>query len=330
MLAVGLTAFIAAGAAAQTPPEPVPPTPSPEAASPQQPSPQDPPPQDPSPQQSPAPEQPAPEQQPTPEQPPAAQEPPAQEPAPQTPPAGEPKTDEPSSPASTPADAPARRGTPRFLVSANGGYQFLSQDFETSTQFDAFEEQATLTSSGEIKSEPIFDAGVTYRLTDTYGVGASFSMYVTESDVSVVAQIPHPVVFDQIRVANYTAAGVKHTSAGIHLQGVWFMPFVNNLDFAISAGPSIVLVSQDVVTAADLLPESSPFTSPVIENVTVTEQQATAFGFNAGVDAIYSLTPRYGLGVNLRYVFAKADLEGLVDSLTVGGFHIVGGLRVSF
>lgn len=268
----------------------------------------------------PAPEEPTP--QPEPQEPP---QPPIEE---EKPPVAEPQ--EPPSPAMPAADAPRRRGTPRYLISANGGYQFGSQDFETSTQFDAFEESATLTSAGELKSEPIFDAGVTYRLNDSYGVGAAFSLYVTESDVSVVAQVPHPVFFDQVRVANYTAAGVKHTSSAIHLQGVWFVPFITNVDFAVSAGPSIVIVKQDVVSSANLLPEASPFTAPRIDTVTVTQQRKTAFGFNAGVDAIYTLTPRYGIGVNVRYVFAKADVEGLLDSLTVGGFQTTGGVRIRF
>lgn len=227
-------------------------------------------------------------------------------------------------------DKPSTPDTTRFLASVSVGYQFPGHDFETTTSFDVFEEAATLTSAGKLKSEPIFDFGVTYRLTEKYGVGAAFSFYSSETDVAVVAQIPHPLFHDQIRVANYTASGLNHSSGAIHLQGVWFVPFTTKIDFVVSAGPSIVLVSQDVVGAANLLPEAPPFSSPRIDTVTVTEQKDTAFGFNAGIDGIYTVTPRYGIGLNLRYVFASAGVEGLSDSLTVGGFQIGGGLRVRF
>jgi hypothetical protein len=328
LLALGLTLCVTAAAAAQTPPsapDQEQPAPAQPEQTPPQPTPEQPTPEQPAPEQQPAPEPPAPEPQPEPEEP--ARQPAPEPPAPRP---SEPEREEPARMMPAQRDVPTGGGLPRFLVSANGGYQFLSQEMDTSTEFDAFEEPATLTSSGELKSEPIFDFGVAYRLNDTYGFGAAFSLYNTESDVAVVARIPHPVFFDQVRIANYTAAGVKHTSGAIHLQGVWFVPFTTSIDFVVSAGPSIVLVKQDVVTAANLLPEEPPFSSPQIDTVTVTEQKKTAFGFNAGVDAIYAFTPRYGLGVNIRYVFAKADVDGLSDSLNVGGFQTVGGLRLRF
>jgi hypothetical protein len=34
--------------------------------------------------------------------------------------------------------------------------------------------------------------------------------------------------------------------------------------------------------------------------------------------------------VTARYVWASADIEGLTDSLTVGGFQILGGIRIRF
>jgi hypothetical protein len=255
--------------------------------------------------------------------PPTEQQPPSPAPsAEQIPPATSPP------PAQPTPDTAAKK--PRFFVSANVGYQIINQDFETASEFEAFEETATLSSSGELKSGPIFDAGIAYQLSNDFGIGAAFSFYTDEGDVAVVARVPHPLFFDQIRVANYQATGVKHSSAALHLNAVWFVPFTTKIDFQVSAGPSIVFVKQDVVTGANLLSENPPFTEPRIDTITLTEQKKTAFGFNAAADMTYSFTPTIGVGFTARYLFASADLDGLVDSVNVGGFQALGGIRFRF
>jgi hypothetical protein len=312
VLAFGLTAFTVTAASAQTPPTP---TPTPEQPAPQQPAPQPPPPtpDQPAPQPSPTPDQPAP--QPTP-----APEPPA------------PKPPEPTPPPQTPTTAVADRsaGRTRYLLSANGGFQIGSRDFATATTFEVYAEPAALESSGEIKNGPAFDFGLAYMINDEFAVGAAFSFFTSEDDVDVIAHVPHPIITDQIRTATYTATGLNNNQPALHFQAIWMVPFTTDLDFAVSAGPSLVFTSLDVVTGANLLPEDSPFTSPTIDSVTVSEESKTAFGINLGVDAIYRLAPRYGLGVTARYVWASADIEGLTDSLTVGGLQLLGGLRVRF
>ncbi len=236
-------------------------------------------------------------------------------------------------PATTPPPQPAPDtppAKPRFFVSVNGGYQIINQDIATETTFEAFEETATLSSAGELKSEPVFDASLAYQFSNRYGVGAAFSFYTTEDNVAVLARVPHPVFFDQVRVASFEASGVKHTSGALHLNGIWFVPFTRKIDFQVFAGPSIVFVKQDVVTGANLLSENPPFTEPRIDKITVTEQRKTTVGFNAGVDAAYAITPRIGVGATARYLFASADVDGLVDSVNVGGLQVLGGVRFRF
>jgi hypothetical protein len=219
---------------------------------------------------------------------------------------------------------------PRFTVSANVGFQAGSPDLSTSTQFEVFEEPASLTTAGELSSGFVFDFGLTYRYSERLGFGAAFSRFASDTDVEVVAQVPHPVFTDRIRTATATEPSIDHSQSAIHLQAVWMIPFTTEMDFSVSAGPSIVFTSQQVVTAAALAPEEPPFDNPSIQSVTVSDESKTSLGFNIGADATYLFSPRYGAGVTARYVWASADIEGLTDSLTVGGFQILGGIRIRF
>ena len=229
-------------------------------------------------------------------------------------------------------DAAAQmRGTDKLFVNVNGGYQVISKDFETTSEFTVYDEPAILTASQSLKSKPIFDGSVGYRVWDNLAIGIGVSWYSADSDVNVTARIPHPLFFDQLRTVGVTAPGAKHTSLATHIMAVWFWPFTDKIDFAFSAGPSIIAVKQELVSGISIQPESGPsFTNPTVTDISVIEQKKTAIGVNLGFDAAYMVTKRYGFGAGARYVIGSADLPGLSDSLTVGGFQVLGGLRVRF
>jgi hypothetical protein len=221
--------------------------------------------------------------------------------------------------------------TDNIFVNVNGGYQIISRDFESSASFTVYEEPASLTASQSLSSEFVFDASAGYRVRKNLAIGLGFSNYITEGNVDVVARIPHPLFFDQLRTVTITAPGAKHSSLAIHIMAVWVWPYTDKIDFAISGGPSIVAVKQDLLSAVNIVPETGPsFSSPTIDRITVTEQRKTTVGLNAGFDANYMINTRYGVGGAVRYVVASVDLPGLSASLTVGGFQILGGLRLRF
>ncbi len=219
---------------------------------------------------------------------------------------------------------------PKFFIAGNVGYQIISEKYDSTRTFDAYEETATLSSSGELKSKPVFDASVGYRVTDKLGVSVGFSYYTQTEDIVVLARVPHPIFYDQVRTASYQADGIKNTTTAININAVYQIPFTTKVSFSVSGGPSIVRVNQDVVTAANLQSENPPFSSPNISSITVTAEKKTTVGFNVGADAVYAITPRYGAGATIRYLLASAELEGLTDKLTVGGLQILGGIRVKF
>ncbi len=219
---------------------------------------------------------------------------------------------------------------PKFFIAGNVGYQVISEKYDSTRTFDAYEETATLSSTGELKSKPVYDASVGYLFTRNLGVSVGFTYYTQTEAAVVLARVPHPIFFDQVRTASYQADGIKNTTTAININAVYQIPFTTKVSFSVSGGPSIVKVNQDVVTAANLESETPPFSSPNISSITLTAVKKTTVGFNLGADAVYSFTPRYGAGVTIRYLIASADVEGLTDKLKVGGLQILAGIRVKF
>jgi hypothetical protein len=222
--------------------------------------------------------------------------------------------------------------TDKLFVNVNAGYQVASTDEFTSTStFEVYEEPASLTATQKVKSGPVFDASAGYRLWKNLAVGIGFTRFSSDSDVAVNARVPHPLFFDQPRVATISAPGAKHTEVATHVQATWFWPYSDKIDFAFAAGPSFISVNQELVSGVTIGPETGPsYTNPQITDVAVTKEKKTAFGFNIGADMTYLVRKNYGAGVTVRYVFGSADLPGLSDSQSIGGFQILGGVRVRY
>jgi hypothetical protein len=220
--------------------------------------------------------------------------------------------------------------TDKIFVNGSGGYQFGSRDVDSTSSFEVYEEPASLTGLQTLESEFIFDVSAGYRIRPNLALGLGYANYNNEGTVAVTARIPHPLITDTFRTATIQAAGAQHATHALNLMAVWMWPYTDKIDIAFSAGPSILIVNQDIVSAVNILPESAPYASPVIDRVTVTAQRKTTVGINAGVDMSYMVTRRYGVGVGARYVWGSASLEALNESLTVGGFQILGGIRLRF
>ena len=234
--------------------------------------------------------------------------------------------------ASVPQAAAQMQWTDKVFLYVNFGVQVGSQDVEMASEFTVYDEPATLTGTMSLGSEPIFaDFGGGYRVGRNLAVALGYVNYNTESDVSVVARIPHPIIFDNFRTVTVNAPGVGHMSQMLNFSAVWMMPYTDQIDFAFYAGPSIIFAQQDVVTGVTIAPEPGPdYSNPQVSSVEVTEQSKTSFGIHFGADMAYMVNKRYGVGGGIRYVWGSADFDGLADSVTLGGFQIVGGLRVRF
>jgi hypothetical protein len=234
--------------------------------------------------------------------------------------------------ASVPEAAAQMQWNDKGFVNISFGVQVGSQDTQMQSTFDVYEEAATATGTISLGSEPILgDISGGYRVARNLAVAVGYVNYNTENDVAVVARIPHPAVFDAFRTVNLNVPGVAHTSNIFNFSAVWMWPYSDQVDFAFYAGPSLIFVKQDVVNGLTLAPEPGPdFSNPQVTAVSVGDQSKTSFGIHFGFDGAYMVNQRYGVGGGIRYIWGSADIEGLSDSLTLGGFQINGGLRLRF
>jgi hypothetical protein len=224
--------------------------------------------------------------------------------------------------ASVPAQAQMAWTDKGFLAVDVGG-QFGAKTFDTSSTFPLYEEDATLQTTQKGKSSPVLDIRGAYKVWgNNLLVGAGISFASFKSDVAINASIPDPAEFDQLRQVSLTASDAKHSETQFHISATWMMPVTDKIDLGFSAGPTIFLLSKDVVSALSVT-EPGPSADAVI-----TDESETSVGFHLGLDVQYMLNKRYGVGGLARYTWGSATVSS--GDVTTGGFQIGGGLRVRF
>jgi hypothetical protein len=314
-------------------------TPTPEepddASAPEQPADQDPAPEPPA--ETPAPEEPNP--MPAPEPPSPEPEPPAREPVETKPPEKEPEP----KPADKATDArPAKpsvlsrfRGHVRRLrVHVNAGSQVTSHDMVAQGAFPLYLESATFEVRGETGSGAVIDVGAAYPLRrrfvggELFG-GLSYSRVGGDLGGPLSGQVPHPLIFDSPRPISGSVSGLDHVEHAIHFQAVWLHPISNRIEIALSAGPTLFIVSQDLVSAISLTEAGS---SVSLAGTTIQNVNDNAAGFNVGMDGSYRLTRRLAVGAFVRYAGGSVDLPAASGnvSLDVGGVQVGAGVRLRF
>ena len=217
---------------------------------------------------------------------------------------------------------PASRG----FVNVNFGGQPGTRDIGRTASFPVYGEEATVVTDQENGAGAMFDITGGYRFRGNWSNWAGaigFSNFQNHTDSSVVVTVPHPLIFNSPRTVSTSVPDLSHSERGIHLSAVWFYPITNQIDLAFSAGPSFILVKQELVASVTIPPGTQEAT-PNVES-----ESKTAFGVNLGVDGTYLITRNFGAGVFVRYAGGKADLPSSPD-MHVGGFQAGVGARLRF
>ena len=219
--------------------------------------------------------------------------------------------------------------TDQGFVNITGGAQASSRSLETETSFDLYEEQALVSSSQDVKGGAFFDISAGYKVWRNLALGLGYARSGSTRNATVTALIPDPVRHDQPRSVSTSVTGLKHTESVVHLLGVWMVPVTDKIDVGMSAGPSIFMVTQGIPGALSV---SEP--GPSVTNSTARNVDKTTVGINLGVDVMYLVTKRKGIGMGVgglaRYTWGSAGIAGASDKLTVGGFQIGVGVRARF
>lgn len=230
----------------------------------------------------------------------------------------------------TPAIAAAQAApAQRFRVAINGGVQAsdntLSQSFSVTKNL----ETTPIAVSASLKRSVWFDGGVLVRLAGRVGVAASVSNLSRTESADVTAQVPHPFFFNQPRSVA-AGARLRHRETALHLQGSVLVCSSRRFDITVTGGPSIFSVAQNLVTDVTYT-EEYPFDVAAFASAASTRVTRTVSGFNAGADATWRLSPRFGVGALVRYTRASTALavaQGNSTNLDVGGIQVGGGARI--
>ena len=223
-------------------------------------------------------------------------------------------------------------------VAMNAGRQFASNDFAHVVEVPLF--RTVLRAGYPVSDSGVFDLGAGTTLPwgiglgpVRIGLGASFSVATMTHDAAVQAEIrssllpESPLRFEGVE-------RVDRSEKGVHMHVTGAAPVGGRVTVSVYGGPSYFAVSQGVISDLDI---------PTPGNGTITrlnsrEIRANWWGFNAGADVAFFLTPRLGVGLGVRVTGATVRVEnlllrtvgaerGLVAS-RAGGVHMLGGVRL--
>jgi len=223
----------------------------------------------------------------------------------------------------------------RLIFSVNGGAQIGNQDFDRTTTFTLYDEPATVDFNQKIESGGLLDIGGAFRLKPIggFGVGLTYTSLSSREAASITGSLPNPLVFDRPRSFSVTTDGLEHKEQAVHIQALWFVPFVEKVDFMFSAGPSFFTVTQGFARGITFSENPPSFDTVTIDAVDIATLEESAVGFNLGAEATYSFTPMLGVGAMMRYTWGTANFnlaEGQDAEVRAGGFQIGAGLRLRF
>jgi hypothetical protein len=220
----------------------------------------------------------------------------------------------------------------RARVSINIGGQLSSTTFTTTTTSTVYQEPATINTSYTVPKGQLFDGGFLYRVAGSFGVGVAVSSYSERRDGALTGSIPHPFFFSTPRSLSGTAASLQRSEVAAHIQAAYVIAG-NKYDVAISGGPTIFRVSQDLVSNA-VYAETYPYDTVTFTSATTVKAQGTKTGFNVGVDVGYKLGTNLGVGGLVRFSRATLSfpLTGSAADVSVdaGGLQVGGGVRFYF
>jgi hypothetical protein len=174
------------------------------------------------------------------------------------------------------------------------------------------------------------DVGGGVRLWRNLGAGATFTKFAAAESLNVTARVPSPTLFNQPRTAS-AVAPIERSDSAIHFQAVYLLPISPRIDLALSAGPSLISVQQDLISGIELQEAAPPATGVAIAKVATLTRQGTIVGVNAGADITFFLTPMLGVGATGRYArgtLATTLSDGRPVDLDAGGLQLGFGVRV--
>lgn len=217
-------------------------------------------------------------------------------------------------------------------LAIDGAYQAGSHNFTDATTFRANAENGTLTAGYRVKAAPGLNLSAAVNLRGPLAIGVGVTRFAEATPVAFTGSIPHPFFFAQPRTVTADVSGINRQETAIHLQARGRLPIGRRFEVTAFGGPSIVHVSQDVMTDFTYT-DVYPYDRVTFRSATTTVGAATKIGVNAGADVAFFFTRKVGIGFGGQFTRATATVaaaKGRTQDVTMGGLQTGGGLRVRF
>ncbi len=225
----------------------------------------------------------------------------------------------------------AQQSPARFSLILNGALDLATLDFSASRTFDLYIESAQLDSRYEISTGTGFDGGLQFNITPLIGVMASGSVSDRDAAVEFAASLPHPLFFDQPRSVSGGLMGLSYKEQLAHLS-LTIGGTAGKLEFTGFGGVTFFKIEADLARDVDF-DEIYPFDTATITGASQVKVEDSPVGFHVGGRLDYRFSSPFGLGVQLRFSQAKAEL--VIPDVTsiefdAGGAQATAGIRLYF
>jgi opacity protein-like surface antigen len=233
-----------------------------------------------------------------------------------------------ATPTAATAAAPARG-----FVALHFGTQSGESELVDGFSFPQYDETAVVAVRQSIGGGGLINFEGGARVYGQLYAGLAISRTSNNIETTVNASIPNPLVFDQPRRADLTNEALKHSETGYHLFARYVFPINDQFEIGVSAGPSFISVSHDVVTGISFQESAAPFTTVSVTGTTQREESATVTAFNFGANATYRITGQFGVDGFFRYAKGSTDVTGASTAtveISGGGAQFGVGVRYAF
>ena len=221
---------------------------------------------------------------------------------------------------------------PRGFISVNGGYRATSTDFAHSIAITRSVEQGSIDSSYVVDKGPQLDIAGGARFWRSLGGGVAVTRFSTSGPAGVVARIPHPFFFNQLRPVEGEAEGLTLEELGVPRQVMAMLPVGQRVSVVVFGGPSFFRINRGLVADVQY-DDQYPYDTATFTAAGTSNASAWKLGFNTGADVGYFFTPNAGVGGVVRFSGATVDLDapdGTTVPVDAGGLQAGAGVRLRF
>ena len=230
-----------------------------------------------------------------------------------------------------PAVAQTRAWPERIWFSISGGVQPTVNSFSNTFDVPLYQETENVSIDYPVKGSALVAASGGYRVWKQLALGLGVTRSSRRAPATVDARLPHPFFDNRFREIQGTTPATR-SEVGAHLLIGWMMPLTDKFRVLITAGPSVLSVSQTLVTDVEFT-ETYPYDTATFKNATTKTATVTKAGFNAGADLFWIFSRRIGAGGMVQVTRARAKEPagtGRTVSVDAGGAQVGIGLRLVF